>query len=80
MIPAILATPSTSPFLSEFDRISCSDVGFEKYTRPTAVAEREVVDLAVMFTMCTSPVGVRCVNLSGLGASEAGWGLGLGGG
>lgn len=42
-------------------------MGLEKWTRPTALAVREVTAFWVMLTMCASPVGVRWVSL---GCSE----------
>lgn len=45
MIPAIRATPSTSPFLSWLARMRGMAVGVEKSTVQTAVARRAVGDL-----------------------------------
>jgi hypothetical protein len=69
MMPAILATPKTSPFFMALARMSGSAVLFEKWRVQTAMAVREVMGLEEMGTMCAEPVGVRWVSFgSGIGS------------
>ncbi len=66
MMPAILATPSTSPFLDRFSLMSACAVVSEKWTLQTAMAVRFVGALSDIETMCASPEELRCVS-AGLG-------------
>ena len=66
-MPAILATPNTSPFLSWLVRIRGRTAVLEKRIEQPAVAVREVMDLLEMGTIWAVPEGVRCVSL---GSSE----------
>lgn len=63
---AIRAVDNTSPFLRRFCEIRVGTSAFVKTTKLVAVAEREVMRLFVMLTMCAAPVEVRCGR--GLGA------------
>lgn len=72
MIPAMRATPSTSPFVARFERIKDSVDALEKTILQVAVAVREVTDLLVIETMCACPEDVRCVRVGAGDASLAG--------
>jgi hypothetical protein len=80
MIPAIRATPRTSPFFSWLERIRGRAVGFEKRIEQMATAVRLVMALEDIGTMWAEPVGVRCVRfgveVDGWEAGFAGFGVG----
>jgi len=63
MIPAMRATPSTSPFWALLELMRVAATGLEKWTLQIAMAVRFVGCLEEMETMWASPEGVRWVRV-----------------
>src|SRR5277367_4522707 len=63
MMPAIRATPKTSPFLARFSRMRVAATELENWTLQTAVAVRLETSLDDIDTICAFPDVFRCVRL-----------------